>query len=172
MKIGGDQIRDRIVIVSRRLGVWFFGLMFVYFIFSGFFLKSFGLLPEYGVLFFLGSLFFFGLSFFPSGFERKNIANWLVFISFMLISFRGGITFTLTFVFRHPLSEFYVTAGAIMFMIGIFLMIIGVFVGNSDSRPAEETGDAVKLFKDVTEKLKFNLVDKSTKSFLDLLTFM
>ena len=86
----------------------------------------------------------------------------------MLISFGGGTTFTLTFVFGHPLSEFSVTAGAIMFMIGIFLMIVTAFIGNSDSRPGEETSDAVKSFRDVTEKLKFGLKNTSTSSFLEL----
>ncbi|OHA21576.1 MAG: hypothetical protein A2W52_01890 [Candidatus Taylorbacteria bacterium RIFCSPHIGHO2_02_49_25] len=150
------------------MGAWFFGLTFLYFILSSIFLKSFGLLPQYGIVLFFGFLFFFGLSFLPSGCKREDIANWLLFISFMLISFGGGTTFTLTFVFGHPLSEFSVTAGAIMFMIGIFLMIVTAFIGNSDSRPGEETSDAVKSFRDVTEKLKFGLKNTSTSSFLEL----
>ncbi|MDO8591075.1 MAG: hypothetical protein Q7R65_03815 [bacterium] len=162
------NMRDYVVIISRRAGAWFFGLTFLYFILSSIFLKSFGLLPQYGIVLFFGSIFFFGLSFLPSGLKREDIANWLLFISFMLISFGGGTTFTLTFVFGHPLSEFSVTVGAIMFMIGILLMIATAFIGNSDSRPGEETSDAVKSFKEVTEKLKFSLQDKSTPSFLEL----
>ena len=162
------NIRDYVVIISRRAGAWFFGLTFLYFILSSVFLKSFGLLPQYGIVLFFCSLFFFGLSLLPSGCKREDIANWLMFISFMLISFGGGATFTLTFVFGHPLSEFSVTAGAIMFMIGIFLMIVTAFIGNSDRRPGEETRDAVKSFKGVAEILKFSLQDKSTPSFLEL----
>ena len=161
-------MRDHIVIISRKLGAWFFGLTFIYFILSNLFLKSFGFLPQYGIVIFFGSLFFFGLSFLPSGLKRVDIANWLMFISFMLISFGGGTTFTLTFVFGHPLSEFSVTAGAIMFMIGIFLMIVTSFIGNSDSKPVEDTNDAVKSFKEVAEKLNLDLRDKSTPDFLEL----
>lgn len=126
---------DSMALMSRKLGVWFFASTFLYFILSSLLLE-FGFLPEYGIVIFFGSLFFFGLSFLSPRLERRGPANWLMFVSFMLISLGGGAGFAMVLVFGHPLSGFPVTAGAISFMLGILLIIAAGSYDDPTRNPA------------------------------------
>jgi hypothetical protein len=126
---------DSMALMSRKLGVWFFASTFLYFILSSL-LLDFGFLPEYGIVIFFGSLLFFGLSFLPPRLERRRPVNWLMFVSFMLISLGGGAGFTMVFVFGHPSSGGPVTAGAISFMLGILLMIAAGSYDDPTRNPA------------------------------------
>jgi hypothetical protein len=112
---------------SFLFAIRLFFLMFVYFFLSKIYLYKFGFKTEYGVIIFFFALFLFGFSFLPLKSDRKSLFSWLTFLSFLLISIGGGISFTLAFAFNLSVDNFYIIMGIISFFVGIFMLIISIF---------------------------------------------
>lgn len=161
-------MRNKLVILSKKLGgLCFFG-MFAYF----FMARQLGFDERFAIVLFAASLFFFGMMALPARSDMRSVLSWL---------FPAGMTFAaigilLMFVplefFGATLESGVVIAGAIAFFSAIGLMFCALLAsmaadGGSGSRHAAETGEIEAAFADAVRGLGLSVRESRTWSYVE-----